>query len=488
MKSLKINPEKTVKYSLIALGIFCVVYIILYLWFGIKVLASPYQYDYGEGFHWYLSNMIANGHNVYHGVNVEPYVTMVYTPVYYLVSALGIKIFGSYLVIGRLVSFIATILSCVLISGIVWKVTGKKIAGIVSGILPLTIGFFGYWSVMFRVDALALFFTLIGLFIVVCNLDNKKILWSVPFFLLAIFTKQSYIIAPVSVIIFLFFKDRGMCLRESILLFIGGISLVGICTLVFGNSFIQQTFLVGSQPHNWHLGWNLIKLVLYSLPAILAFSLSYLICKLRDRKLDLFSIYFILSACMCILLITKEGAWLNYAMEFVVASSILVGLLLGRLINKNTPKLFVEILLIAVLIILPLSPLGSWYNYKLPKDISVSYDKIQPILENSSNPVICEDATLAMRSGKSLVWEPSVFVLGGYYRTTWNQTPFVTQIKDKKFSAIVLNYNLSTWWLPQDSLPYPKPYERLTEEMATAIRDNYYLEYNSKTYWLYLPK
>jgi len=82
---------KAVSFGLILFGIF---YLIYYIKFGIGVVTSPYQYDYGEGFHWAISDALSHGRNVYHGINEEPYVTMVYTPLYYLTSALGIKTFG----------------------------------------------------------------------------------------------------------------------------------------------------------------------------------------------------------------------------------------------------------------------------------------------------------------------------------------------------------------------------------------------------------
>jgi hypothetical protein len=131
--------------------------------------------------------------------------------------------------------------------------------------------------------------------------------------------------------------------------------------------------------------------------------------------------------------------------------------------------------------------MGSWYNYHLPEDVKNSYKVVLPILETSADPILCEDATLAMQAGRSVIWEPSVFVLGGYYKTSWDQTPFVNKIESKSFSTIVLNYDVTTWWLPQESLPYPKPYERLTEEMAQAIVDNYALVWNSSSYWVYKP-
>jgi 4-amino-4-deoxy-L-arabinose transferase-like glycosyltransferase len=462
--------------------------LVLYLKFGIGVVTTPYQYDYGEGFHWAISDTLSHGQNVYHGLNEEPYVTMVYTPLYYLTSALGIKIFGSSLAMGRGLSLLCSILSCVLIFGIVKKITTRTIPAITAGCLPLTVGFFEFWSVMFRVDALALCFSLAGLFAVVKGIGNKTIYWAVPLFLAAIFTKQSYVVAPVATIVYLFFKDRGRSFYFTGFMVIGGGILLGLCSAVFGRDFLIQTFLVGSQPHNWHIGGSLLKLVIYSIPAITALSLAYIVARIKNKEWDLFSIYFVLSVGMCILLITKEGAWLNYAIELVAAGSILVGLLLGKLLNRATPKCYQQVILIAILLILPLSPIGSWYNYHLPENVKESYRYILPDLQNAKDPVLCEDATLLMQSGKQVIWEPSVFVLGGYYKTTWNQTPFVNKISSQDFSMVVLNYDVETWWLPQDPLPYPKPYERLTEEMAQAIVDNYYLSYNTSSYWVYFPK
>jgi hypothetical protein len=188
------------------------------------------------------------------------------------------------------------------------------------------------------------------------------------------------------------------------------------------------------------------------------------------------------------MLITKNGAWLNYSIETTAAGCILVGLLMGRLLNRATRGCYWQFLLITIMLVLPVSPQGPWLNYKLPIDVQKSYPIIEEALLQVDDPVLCEDASLLMRTNKIVSWEPSVFVLGGYYKTTWNQTPFVNKIENSEFNLIVLNYDVDTWWLPQNTLPYPQPCERLTEEMATAIVSNYSLVWNSSSYWMYSPK
>ena len=487
MLSFKWEPDKIVKVVLLLLSLFGILYLALYLKYSATVIASPYQYDYGEGFHWYIADQLSQGHNVYHSLQNPPYVTMVYTPLYYLVTALGIKIVGSALWIGRLLSVLCTLGTCLFAYKIVKLKTTRTVPALLAGVLPLTVGFYGYWSTLFRVDALALFLSVAGLYTVVRSLGSWKVQLSIPLFLLAIFTKQSYVAAPVAVAVYLFVKDRPRSLWFVGLLGLGGALLVGLCTLVFGSSFVEQTFLVGSQPHTLKLGANLLRIVLYSIPVVLMFSVTWVLLKIKHREWDLFAIYFTLALAMCLVLIFKQGAWLNYAQELVVISSILVGLLLGHLLNKGSLTFKKQFIFVGILLILPLSPMGSWYNYEPPTGVQTSYEVLRPILENVDDPVICEDATLAMEAGRTLVWEPSVFVLGGYYKASWNQSPFVESLASKSYSVIVLNYDVTTWWLPQDPLPYPKPYERLTKEMATAIVDNYYLAWNSSSYWLYLP-
>jgi len=266
----------------------------------------------------------------------------------------------------------------------------------------------------------------------------------------------------------------------------GGLALLGICTAIFGTSFLEQTFLVGSQPHSLHAGGNLLYYCALSMPVIIVFGLAYIVFRVKGKRVDLFSIYLPLTLIICLCLIFKQGAWLNYFMEFVAASSIAIGLLLGALLNRRTHKCLWQFLFISLVVMLPLGGIVR-YGGGITSGTEEAYRVIRPQIESTLSPVICEDATLLMEAGKFPVWEPSVFVLGGYYKTTWNQTPFVREIESKSFGLIVLNYNVSTWWEDQRGLSYPVPQERLTEEMATAIVSSYHLDYNVSNYWVYIP-
>ena len=325
------------------------------------------------------------------------------------------------------------------------------------------------------------------MFVAYRTLGTKRIYWSIPFFLAALFTKQDYISAPVAVIVYLFFKDRTRCYKFIGCMTVGGLILVGICTLVFGKSFIYQTFLVGSQPFSVSSGTLLLKIVFTSALAIIGLALGYIVYTIKRKELNLFCIYFVFTTILCFILISKKGAWLNYSIEAVAVGAILSGMLMGAVLKKSTVKTKWQFIVLACLVLFPIGAMRSGYGLDLRQVEIADRITVTSILKNVSDPVICEDATILMEANKQVIWEPSVFVLGGYYKSKWSQTPFVNELKSEKFNLIVLNYNLSTWWLPQDDLPYPHPHERLTEEMATAIVNNYHLTYNGSGYWIYAP-
>ena len=478
---MKLSPLTVLKGSFLLVTL---VTLGLFLSHGVGIVTSPFQYDYGEGFHWFISDSFSRGESIYKDINTEPYITAVYTPLYYLVNAGLFKVLGSHLWVGRLVSLVSILAAAYFIYKIVYWKTESRLVAVPSGLLLFTVWYLSLWTVLFRVDSLALALTLAGMYVAVRNLTTKGILWSVPLFVLAFYTKQVYLAAPLAVGIYLLLKDRKLAAQFGGL-YVGLVSLLlGVAMWITGGYFWEHTFLVGSQPFSTGKWAYLVVLAVLGAPAVLAVGSAYLVSSLRKCRVpDVLLIYFLLALAIALVGMAKEGAWLNYFIESVAAASILVGLQLKRLESGGLLLPFAY----GVVAALSLISARTWVIPSFPEYTSEAYSKISGYMQEVGSDIISEDAALLMRNGGGILWEPSVFVLGGYYKTVWDQTPFVEDLESKRFDLIVLNYDVNTWWLPQGDLPYPVPHERLTEEMATAIVGSYQLKDNIGNYWVYEP-
>ena len=127
--------------------------------------ASPFQVDYEEGNILNSGLRIVQGQPLYPAPGSFPYILNPYGPVGYLVSALGIKIFGLGLFGPRLFILSAGIAVAVLISALTKALGGRWDAGALLGLSYLCLPLVSYWLPLLRVDFWAVFLSLLGLYV-----------------------------------------------------------------------------------------------------------------------------------------------------------------------------------------------------------------------------------------------------------------------------------------------------------------------------------
>jgi hypothetical protein len=147
-------------------------------------------------------------------------------------------------------------------------------------------------------------------------------------------------------------------------------------------------------------------------------------------------------ACKTLMLpaILKSGASDNYLIDWFSELAILVGIAMVPVL-RSTLRLPAKpnvILLGLVGIVLPLQTAGAGL---LPDRGAVKVqerglDAIVDRIRQSKRPVISDDATLVIRAGQSMRWEPSIVAeLGSAGR--YDEARFVTLIEERRFAFFV---------------------------------------------------
>ena len=153
-----------IAYAALVLGV--TAGLAVYFYYIVQWLPYPYQIDFGEGFTVYLGKLFSEG--VFRpelwDINQEPYITLMYGPVYPIFEAILIKIFGVSLTIGRALSVGSTLISCGVIYFIVREFTDKKWLAFIVAFLPLANPVLRDWSLMARVDMMGVMFSLLGIY------------------------------------------------------------------------------------------------------------------------------------------------------------------------------------------------------------------------------------------------------------------------------------------------------------------------------------
>ncbi len=456
------------------------IYTVFFIIESIILINYPYQISYGEGFILNQAVIISQGQSIYQDIANYPYLVGNYPPVYPFLCALFVKIFGVSFAPGRFISFIAVILSGFLIY-IILKENRRSQKGsfkestVISALFFLASPYIFYVYPLYRVDALALLFSLAGLYFVFKFENRKSVYFSIPFFILALYTKQSFIAAPIASLIYLTFKN----IKKGFIYFI-------FLSLVYVSIFLLLNNLTGGQYylHNFTYNANAFSILFairmcvsaLQIHAILfTFAFAYIIHTIIRKKLSLFAIYLIITALMAIS-IGKIGSGINYFGELVACSCIILGIFLNEteFTNKESKNILIVTGLLLQLILFAHMPYLTGHT---PTNTDIkNAEKISVEIINTPGSILSEDGGLLVVNRRQILFQPFVFTQLAR-QNLWDQGKFVADITEKRFSLIILTFNIN----------YEIDKERLTEEMAEAIRRSYYSEEKIGDYYIYRP-
>ncbi len=164
-----------------------------------EVLDWPWQIDYDEGLNLSASWHLSQGHNIYANSVPERFIAAPYPPLYFILNAILIKLFGVNLLGGRLLTFAATLFIGFLIGFNVHLVARRAGisrlnaigAGIFAGLCWLCLPPTYVWGTFYKQDMVAISVALTGLTLVSLWQDSNKLYWAAPVLAIGFFAKQN---------------------------------------------------------------------------------------------------------------------------------------------------------------------------------------------------------------------------------------------------------------------------------------------------------
>jgi hypothetical protein len=478
-------------YFLYSVIIVLVCYFALYTYGAYRSIAYPYSLDTGgEGFLLNQAYLWSQGHHPYHAISSYPYMAASYPPLYPLLCAGFIRLIGVDFSIGRAISFIAALLIAFILYRIAQDATKNRLLAIVSSLAFLATAPALTWTNLFRVDTLGLLFCLLGVYIVLRNSDSKLVYFSIPFFILAVYTKQSLIAAPIATIAFLALRDWRLGAKYSVtLVTIAGVLLVTATYLTKGE-FLSHLFIYQPTPFSISRVWSLFLYAIRLHPVLIGFACFFIVLCIPKRAAalpflktnrGLIALYFVISALVA-LTAGKIGSSSNYTLEPLAVSCILFGLCLAqvraRIENNWAWTLIVGFLVTLQLFLLLPSQIG--HLHKLPTQADVAAgDMISSYIRSTPGDILSEDAGYLVLNKRPVPIEPFVFTQLSN-EGVWDQKGFLQDLQNRRFSLVILDFDLSKDPQFPDS-------ERFTPEMIQEIRANYSLTEKIGDTYIYKP-
>jgi hypothetical protein len=494
-------------------------------------LRFPYQLDAEEGFLVNQALQLSHGKSIYQPIEQPPYLVGTYAPIYPALNAIVLRLHRPstyFLLSGRLISLLSWIVIVVLMFILVYEKTRNVFLSLLSPLL-VTITYDLYeWLPYYRVDLLAICLCLIGLTLIALTATKLGKVLAICALVLAVFTKQSQLAAPISCCIFLLLQDYKVGLR-----FVGGllapIALIFILlNIVTGGEYYKHTVLYNANIFDFfqlkvmlkHLvRFNRALLVaagiicLYGIGNVIAsrlHSTQRLSTAQPDseqnhaplriiallKQLDLITIYFLVSL-LSLIGLAKQGAATNYLLEPHIAISLFVCTRLGILMTGIASRAASPLRLAVVLLITALLYAHA-LNLHVKRHIlffphnpdSSDMQKASAVLDavrDQRGDVLSEFPIFNIMAGKPVLFHG--FIMSQLAREgKWNQTPFLRTIHEQRFDLVITT---------QDITNPDQVFERYTPEILKTLRHFYepYYPYNialdfgrGTPYYLYVPR
>ncbi len=447
--SLTLLAPAKATYSLVLLALAGHFIPVLRWW--LEAVRYPFGLDYGEGIVWQQALLIPSD-RMYGPIDQFPAIVFHYPPLYHLAVRALASLGVDWLLSGRIISFIATLLIGGLIAALTFQATqgtGKPVQVIAAALAALIT--FTYIPVivfapLMRVDMLASALSLLGIYCAVCSLRRPGLLYcSMCSFALAVFTKQTAIAAPLATVPIMLLIDPRRTMRAVFFVSIIAVAVLALLTWQTNGGFLRHLFLYNINRYSISFAmaqvWRQAPHAIYLLLAIIGVALAARAVRsgdIRQRSTCILAIlmaYFAIGTVMLIA-VGKSGASVNYFIDWMCAWSVLIGYLVAWLLtegnNRSALALGGAFVLLLQIGTLPLPPRRAFAD----QAGLVELQGLRERVHEAAGPVLSDDMVLLIKAGRPVLWEPAIFTeLTAMGR--WDQTPLLAMLHARKFAFVV---------------------------------------------------
>jgi hypothetical protein len=469
-------------------------YLVLFALIGVTRLARPLEeLTYGES--WLLdgARQVALDGRLYAPADQVPLMHTAYTPLYYLVVGELQRVVGDHgYAVGRGVSLAATVVGAAAFALSLHQVTAGSIpmALLGAGLLLTQNVTMLLWASQERVDALALALTLIGMALVTARRTSSAAL----IFVLALFTKQSYLAAPLATALVLW-RCKTELWRFLAVFVAASCVLAGLVQWLTGGWFLWHAVTANTNEADLSTFATLAGSFFQfnGLPVLAALASLALPAAPAERP---WRIYFVVSL-LTLPSIAKIGASSNYWLEATAATAAMIAIAAHRLAAWPTahlvaPTIVASSLLVAVpayqaTAVEVAASLGESLRPAVPRYLSLVSDSgtlpyrvdatfIERIAREPG-ALLTDNSGLAVAAGKPIEFEFQIFQLLAV-EGHWSQQPILDAIGAREFALVALMH-------PLDG---PTEGTRLTPAVRRALLDAYAPAGSEAGFWLYRPR
>jgi|GEM_PF-5394527 len=321
---MKYNLKKIniANFFYIILCIIIIVLFITHIYFQIKYMLFPYQYEKREGAALSVTYLFMNNENPYSEKN-QPAYTYVYGFLFPLLNIPINLIFGINIVNFRLLSYFFVLLSCALLFYFLFKIKKYKFLISISGIFILHYLLIYGLANNAKPESLGVLLLMLSTFIPYkFQFNNKSLIISIFISILAFFCKPYYLIGALLITTYLFFfvnkKKSTLFFLLFIFLFFLSLYLINFIFSYYLNNNFFHHLNVASYSKK-HMINQLINFIMKKYIKILLFVIIiFFIIKIWNKKINHNSIKFSLNKINTPLIIIEHDLFFLYNCFFII--------------------------------------------------------------------------------------------------------------------------------------------------------------------------
>lgn len=510
-------------------------YVVIYTAFAINLMLFPFDYDQGEGFELVDTIMFSQGQWPYQDTEVYPFYSSNYPPLFHVMAAPFVWVFGPAYWYGRLLGFLGTLVTASAIGIAVYRDGKNKWIALLAGMAFLASNTIYHIGPLFRQHMTMVMFETLAV-VVLANVNEitqpikrrRTMAIGLALILAAGYTKQLAIATALGALVFLFIRQPKRAVIWGLGFAVVGIGLFMTIDAVTGGQWWLQTitanvndFIEAQTVGLFRLWFSLHGFLL--VPAIL-----FALYELYFDRLSIYTVWFAAAAANSVLS-GKWGAGDSYFATAIAGVCILSGLFASRTLRggwqfrKNylsrwfiqPLKLLSKPTQLVALIIIPMlyigygravlhmptdgpvfGPIaqilgirpnahGNFYDsagriaggyadighFTTESDIEAGWEIVERV-KATDRPIIAEDAAFALLAGKDVVTNPTQ-LLNLYNNGLFEGDALVGMIENQDFGLIILRAQF-----------YPS---HILEVMDKAYEENETITMNGFAYRLLVP-
>ncbi len=331
-----------VAWVLIGLALLAFVgYLVVYTIYAVELFRFPFDYDQGEGFELMDTVLFSQGEWPYRDNDQYPFYSSNYPPLFHVVVAPLVWIFGPQYWTGRLVSFLGTLVTAVAIGYGVQRQIRRWWLAVLVGLAFLASNYVYHVGPLFRQHMFMVMLETLAVVWLTMTIDKeerdgrsypKRLLIVMLLLLAAGYTKQLAYATVIAVFIFLFIRHPKRAILWAIpFAAVTGLIFLWINLATNGYWFLNTVtaninpFVPGQAQGLYRQWFNLHTLLVVT-------AVLYAIYQLYFERLSAYTIWFMVVAVNSVTA-GKWGAGESYFATAIAASCILTGLAYGRVLN-----------------------------------------------------------------------------------------------------------------------------------------------------------